>query len=274
MEATMIIEGTEMQEPNKRKTWEELSEGARQQLCRYYVGEEVQQSLTPLIDAALRSAGTDTGVDNELELSELLEMFHGTDYQAAAEAEGWSQDEGTDYFIKAGDDDDAEHCKTGGEFVGWSCIAEDEVWDEEDENSESRTVFTFERGDDPSTRTQIEADDADEAWIELRSQIGFDAIEENDDGLCDDWEDLCRHHRIDTDDYQREPYEYWLVSDRMYRNLGERGYLVGEWMCLSIWGRECTGQAISLDSVVRDICAELYNTEYYFPDYVLERINE
>ena len=259
----------------QRKTWDELSENSKQKLCRHYVGQEVQQCVTSLVDAAIRSTSHSRDVDTELELDDLVGMFHGTDYQAAAEAEGWGQDEDTDYFIKAGDDGDAEHCKTGGEFDGWSCIAEDEVWDEEDENSESRTVFTFERGDDPSTRTQIEADDEDDAWVDLRSQIGFDALEENDEGLCDDWEDLCRHHRIDTDGHQREPYEYWLVSDRMYRDLESRGYLVGEWMCLSIWGRECTGQAISLDGVIRDICAELYNNnDYYFPDYPLEQINE
>ena len=62
--------------------------------------------------------------------------------------------------------------------------------------------------------------------------------------------------------------------DAMVDKLKERGYLVTEWMGLTIWGRQCTGQAILLDYVINCICSELYNNNHYFPDQLLERNND
>ena len=59
----------------------------------------------------------------------------------------------------------------------------------------------------------------------------------------------------------------------MGRYLTERGHPVVDWMGLTIWGRQTTGQAILLDGVIRNICGELYNENHYFPDYILERNN-
>lgn len=255
---------------DKRKPWNELTEDARQDLCRNYVNAEVLQCLTPLINSVLALQYDSDRAEEELDLHKLREAFCGFDYEEAAKAENWLQTEdGT--FYKAGDADDAEHCRIGGEMIGWSCIAEEDVADDDDPDADPQSVFTFEQGDNPDTRFQIEADDEDEAWIQLCANRGFTPIEENDDGLNDDWEDLCNHHRVNTDGYQREPYEYWLVSDRMYHDLENLGYLVTEWKWLSIWGRECTGQSICLDSVINTICERLYTESYYFPTELLER---
>lgn len=255
---------------NNRKPWGELTETARQDLCRHYVNAEVLQSLTPLITSVLALQYDSARAEEELDLHELREAFDGFDYEEAAKAENWLQTEdGT--FYKAGDADDAEHCRLGGDMVGWSCIAEEEAEDENDPDADPTNVFTFEQGDNPDTRFQVEADDEDEAWIQICAEKGFTPVEENDDDLNDDWEDLCNHHGVDTDDYRHEPYEYWLVSDRMYRDLEDLGYLVTEWKWLNIWGRECTGQSICLDEVISTICKRLYTESCYFPIELLEQ---
>lgn len=54
-----------------------------------------------------------------------------------------------------------------------------------------------------------------------------------------------------------EIYEYWIVTEYLYRKLEEAGEPVIEWGDLNIWGRCCTGQAILLDSVISDICSDM-----------------
>lgn len=50
-----------------------------------------------------------------------------------------------------------------------------------------------------------------------------------------------------------EIYEHWIVSDWLAARLRDRGHTVGEMSGLTIWGRPTTGQAISMDGVIRDI---------------------
>ena len=52
----------------------------------------------------------------------------------------------------------------------------------------------------------------------------------------------------------QEIYEYWIVSSWLGEKLRQAGEPVLERSCSGwIWGRTCTGQAIYLDSVIRDI---------------------
>lgn len=56
-----------------------------------------------------------------------------------------------------------------------------------------------------------------------------------------------------------EIYEWWLVSDWLARRLKDQGEVVlnnnyGTW-----WGRQCTGQAISMDPTIPDIVRSLWS---------------
>lgn len=55
----------------------------------------------------------------------------------------------------------------------------------------------------------------------------------------------------------REPYEFWIVSDYLFNNLKENGYIVAEFLGFNIWGRETTGQAISLDYAISQITEQM-----------------
>lgn len=79
----------------------------------------------------------------------------------------------------------------------------------------------------------------------------LDSLDESDlPGMCD-------MLRVDTDEYRDEVYEHWVVSDWLGRKLREQGEVVGEFCGLTVWGRCCTGQAISLDGVIERIWRSL-----------------
>lgn len=59
---------------------------------------------------------------------------------------------------------------------------------------------------------------------------------------------------LGEDDPQRsEAFEHWIVSDSLYRELSDRGEIVGELCGMQLWGRCTSGQAISMDDVIRSI---------------------
>ena len=70
-------------------------------------------------------------------------------------------------------------------------------------------------------------------------------------------ENYCRDADIDT--YQLEFYEHWIVSSWLADKLEAHGEkVVRDFFGIgAIWGRQCTGQAIALDSVIEDIHQEL-----------------
>ena len=55
----------------------------------------------------------------------------------------------------------------------------------------------------------------------------------------------------------KEIYEWWIVTDYLYRKLSGKGQPVLEWGNNCYWGRCCTGQAILLDSVISEICSDM-----------------
>lgn len=73
----------------------------------------------------------------------------------------------------------------------------------------------------------------------------------------EDYQAFCQEFDIDTDDYQREVFEHWLVTEWLGRKLTEKGEVVREYMGLTIWARTTTGQAISIDGVIEEIVKEL-----------------
>jgi hypothetical protein len=56
-----------------------------------------------------------------------------------------------------------------------------------------------------------------------------------------------------------EVLEYWLVTPWLAEKLKARGELVENFQDLDIWGRQTSGQSITLDTVIEDIAAELFS---------------
>lgn len=54
-----------------------------------------------------------------------------------------------------------------------------------------------------------------------------------------------------------EVYEWWIVTSWLGQRLREHGEVVLDRLLGWIWGRRTTGQAISLDGVITDICEEM-----------------
>ena len=72
--------------------------------------------------------------------------------------------------------------------------------------------------------------------------------------------ELCEEFNIDISEEESTPheiYEWWIVSEFLYRKLKEKGYCVLEWGNNYYWGRCTTGQAILLDYVISKICEEM-----------------
>ena len=62
---------------------------------------------------------------------------------------------------------------------------------------------------------------------------------------------------LESDDDPIEAYEHWIISDWFAGKLAEKGEITGELLGLTLWGRTCTGQAICLDSVIREIASDM-----------------
>ena len=62
----------------------------------------------------------------------------------------------------------------------------------------------------------------------------------------------------DEEDEYEEVFEHWIVSDWLADKLIAKGEtVVKDFHGLTIWGRCCSGQAILLDYVIRDIYLRL-----------------
>jgi hypothetical protein len=61
-------------------------------------------------------------------------------------------------------------------------------------------------------------------------------------------------------DYWDEPeiYEFWSVDDWLYEKLKAKGEIVFDCLDFHVWGRQTTGQAIYMDSVIQRIAEEIY----------------
>ena len=72
----------------------------------------------------------------------------------------------------------------------------------------------------------------------------------------EDIENLFVQSEENEDDYgQQEVFEWWMVSSYLCEKLKEKGCPIIEYE--NIWGRTTTGQAILLDYVITEICAEM-----------------
>lgn len=78
-------------------------------------------------------------------------------------------------------------------------------------------------------------------------------------GLVEDWEWVGQEFNLDADTH--EVYEHWIVSDWLAARLKDEGHVVGEFAGLTVWGRQTTGQSISMDGVIQRIAGELWSEE-------------
>ena len=87
----------------------------------------------------------------------------------------------------------------------------------------------------------------------------------NRDG-SDWWEITSQLIEDDEGAYEREVFEYYIVSDLLADELQERGEVIEQdFYGLTIWGRTTTEQAISMDWVIQDIYNNLME-EYHGKD--------
>lgn len=73
----------------------------------------------------------------------------------------------------------------------------------------------------------------------------------------DEYLEDCPTCEAIRDDGPGEIYEYWAVSSWLASKLAERGAIVLDMPDGKVWGRQTTGQAITLDGIIADIAAEL-----------------
>ena len=75
----------------------------------------------------------------------------------------------------------------------------------------------------------------------------------------DDLKEALHRLGIDPAELQTEVLEYWIVTGWLADKLEAKGERVERnFYGLTLWGRCCTGQAILLDRVIRDIHDEAY----------------
>jgi len=68
----------------------------------------------------------------------------------------------------------------------------------------------------------------------------------------------CGHYFDDEPEMgSQEIYEYWAVSDMLYKDLKAKGHPVWDSGSTLVWGRCTSGQAILLDGVITEICKEM-----------------
>lgn len=106
-------------------------------------------------------------------------------------------------------------------------------------------------------------DDEDEAIEAARNSV-IDKIREKVKALItndSECRDVADYFNIDPETL--EVCEHWVV-DRYFakRELEPRGHVVFDFGGMTIWGRQTTGQSISLDGVIRNIVRELDDSHW------------
>src|SRR5574337_1674702 len=145
------------------------------------------------------------------------------------------------------------------------------TWDKVDELIAEFNEGVQELGEDGETVLNPE---------DLKHRTDFNTIEEalvflNDHVVIRNFESMilpdseeeamreaCEGNRIDVDEYRSEVYEHWLVDSYFGSMLRERGETVFEFANMVIWGRQCSGQSISIDGVIRNMVRDLGADHY------------
>lgn len=109
-------------------------------------------------------------------------------------------------------------------------------------NLELERLVAEERGNDDA-----ESEASDEIWDISRGTVMG----------SEDWSDAVDELGIERSDYASQALEHWIVSGWFAEKLRDKGECVGELLGMNIWGRCCSGQAISLDGVILSIASDM-----------------
>lgn len=71
------------------------------------------------------------------------------------------------------------------------------------------------------------------------------------------WWEFCDDRGLDCERNEALALEHWAVTKWFRGKLDEHGEIVGELLDFDVWGRCCSGQAISQDGVIRAIASEM-----------------
>lgn len=136
--------------------------------------------------------------------------------------------------------------------------------------------------DDADISQLEEIADEVSSWAEITEAAGVppDAdvdewLEDNPDGLHairsytwgavtdpEHFEWVC--NEFDLEPEYGEIYEHWIVTTHLARLLQQHGHIVEDYLGLTVWGRPTTGQAISMDGVIREIVRDLDDNHWIF----------
>lgn len=70
-------------------------------------------------------------------------------------------------------------------------------------------------------------------------------------------EECCGTNTEEMEQGPQEVFEWWIVSKHLYEHLRTKGEPVLKWGSSCFWGRTTTGQAISMDGVIAEICQHM-----------------
>lgn len=109
------------------------------------------------------------------------------------------------------------------------------------------------------------SEDDKNTFMEEFQRLKDESVELNDDGKISDETHSRNIKLIEDAEYEfeqieNEPaeiFEWWAVSEFLYRKLKENGRCVVDAGSCYLWGRTTTGQAILLDYVISQICADM-----------------
>lgn len=102
-------------------------------------------------------------------------------------------------------------------------------------------------------------DEIENSYEERCPQCG-ESEENPEEQLTEGKEYKCASCGEVFDEWEQEPqeiFEWWIVTEYLYRKLKAKGHPVLEWGNNFYWGRCTTGQAISMDGAISSICAEM-----------------
>ena len=207
----------------------------------YYCVSSLMSDLTTLVSCANQAVLNQVSITYE----DLVDLNRRVDYDEAAEAH-------------VDDCDDLDDLENLADFVGdWSDALRAAGYDTDNPPFKPFDV------DDPEEEPEQYDDPADYLW-DLEEEEGKKFLESLRTYIkerVDDHQKFCHELDIDTDKYESEVYEHWIVSNWLARKLAERGEVTGDVCGMTIWGRCTTGQAISMDYAIQQIAAELWPEE-------------
>lgn len=117
---------------------------------------------------------------------------------------------------------------------------------------EAATYFIEQDADFDQLVAIVAEYDSDDLNLDLPFRKAVvDLVDKQDD--CFQW--VCSEYNLEPE--YSDIYEHWIVTGWLGDKLREHGQVVEEYLGLTIWGRPTTGQSISMDWVIEQICKEM-----------------